>query len=422
LRQKSRNPLSAVPAALAAFHRFARVLTILALFHAAECVGQAAAADSANEIVLGMSTALTGSAQNLGNDMQRGVLAGLERANRDGGVNGRHLRLTTLDDGYEPTRTAPNMQQLIEKDHVLAVVGNVGTPNAILAVPLANERKTLLFASFTGGPVLRNDPPDRYVINYRASYTEETAAMLDALIDVGGLKPEEVAFFTQRDGYGDTGFSLGLAALQSHGLKNWRAVLHVGYERNTLAVEGAVADLMFADNPPRAVVMIGAYAPSAKFIRLCRDSGLNPLFLNVSFVGSNSLAAVLGQTDAHIIVTQVVPYPSDTSIPLVRDYQADLKSMDPSASAGFGDLEGYIAARILTAALQKIQGPPTREGLVDALESLGKFDIGLGETLHLSRSEHQASHRVWATRLKAGQFVPFQWSDVIALSKGELAP
>jgi branched-chain amino acid transport system substrate-binding protein len=89
------------------------------------------------------------------------------RENRVGGVNGRKLRLIALDDGYEPTRTTQNMRQLIEKDNVLAVIGNVGTPTAIVAVPLANEGKTLLFAPFAGGPNLRNNPPDRYVISAR---------------------------------------------------------------------------------------------------------------------------------------------------------------------------------------------------------------------------------------------------------------
>jgi branched-chain amino acid transport system substrate-binding protein len=404
-------------------HRVRSALTILFLFLAlGSREAQAAEADSPAEIVLGMSTALTGNAEDLGKDMQRGVLAGLERANRKGGVNGRKLRLIALDDGYEPARTAPNMRQLIEKDNVLAIIGNVGTPTAIVAVPLVNEQKTLLFAPFSGGPILRNDPPDRYVINFRAGYAEETAAMLDALIDIAGLKPEEIAFFTQRDSYGDAGFTLGMTALQRHGLRDPRKVLHVGYERNTLAVEGAVANLLMAENPPRAVVMIGAYAPCAKFIRLCRNSDLSPLFLNVSFVGSSSLANALGKTDARLIVTQVVPYPSDDSIPIVREYQADLKAIDSSASPGFGDLEGYVAARILTRALEKIQGSPTREAVVDELEGLGKFDIGLGETLHLSRTEHQASHRVWPTILKRGRFMPFQWADITALLKGEAPP
>jgi branched-chain amino acid transport system substrate-binding protein len=270
--------------------------------------------------------------------------------------------------------------------------------------------------------VLKNDPADRCVINFRAGYAEEATAMIDALIDVAGLRPEEIAFFTQRDEYDDVGFGVGLVALQRHGLKDSKTVLHVGYVGNTLAVESAVADLLEAKKPPRAVVMIGAYAPCAKFIRLCRALDLNPLFLNVSFVGGNSFADALGKTDAQIIVTQVVPFPSDESVPIVREYQVDLKAFDPPASAGFCDFEGYIDARILTLALETLKGSPTREAVVDALEGLGQFDIGLGEPLYLSRSEHQASRRVWPTILKGGRFVPFHWSDITALLKEGAPP
>jgi len=395
--------------------RFPSAPTLLFLFLAlGSSVVGAAESNSPSEIVLGMSTVLSGNSGALGQDMQRGVLAGLERANRTGELKNLRLRLIALDDGYEPTRAAINTRQLIETDGVLAMIGNVGTPTAVVTVPLAREEKTLLFAPFAGGPILRNTPPDRYVINFRASYDEETQAIIDALIDTAGLKPEEIAFFTQKD---NSAFSMGMTALERHGLKDPGTIIHVGYERNTLAVEGAVADLLTAESAPRAVMMYGAYAPCAKFIRLCRDSKMNPLFLNVSFVGSSSLIEALGDTDARVIVTQVVPSPSDDGIPVVREYRTDLRALDPSASAGFGDLEGYIAARILTLALEKIQGAPTREAIIDALEGLGEFDIGLGEPLHLSRTEHQASHRVWPTLLTGGRFVPFQWAEIAALAK-----
>ncbi len=312
--------------------RFRNASAVLCLFlalgsHEAWATG----ADAPAEIVLGMSTVLTGSAENLGKDMQRGILAGLDRANRNGGLNGRTLRLIALDDAYLPARTSSNMRQLIEKDHVLAVIGNVGTPTAVVAVPIANEQRTLLFAPFAGEPNLRNEPPDRYVINFRAGYAEETAAIIDALIDLGGLKPEEIAFFTQND---NSGFAMGMTALKRHGLGDPSTVLHVSYLRNTLAVEGAVADLLTAEKPARAVMMYGAYAPCAKIIRLCRDSDLNPLFLNVSFVGSNSLAEALGKTDARIIVTQVVPSPLSDALPIVRECRADLRAEDLSVLTG----------------------------------------------------------------------------------------
>lgn len=375
----------------------------------------AAEARPASEILLGMSTVLSGPAADLGNDMRQGVLAGLERANRAGGVHGRRLRLLALDDGYEPARTAPNMRQLIEKDKVLAVIGNVGTPTAIAAIPIANEQKTLLFAAFTGAGVLRKNPPDRYVINFRASYAEETGAMIDALIAGAGLKIEDIAFFTQRDGYGDAGFSAGIAALKRHGLKDENAVLHVRYERNTLAVEHALASLLYAPREPRAVVMVGAYAPCAKFIRLAHEAEFKAVFLNVSFVGSQSLATELRRVPAHVIVTQVVPHPLDAQVPIVRDYLADLKAFDAMANPGFGALEGYLAVRVLLLALEKLPGEPTREGLIAALEGLGEFDPGLGQKLTLGPTDHQASHGIWPTILQDGAFVPFSWAAIARL-------
>ena len=110
-------------------------------------------------------------------------------ANANGGVHGRQLRLIAADDGYEPARTAETMKQLYEKDQVFGVVGNVGTPTAVVALPYALERKMLFFGAFTGAGLLRSDPPDRYVFNYRASYAEETDAVVHYLVKVRRLKP-----------------------------------------------------------------------------------------------------------------------------------------------------------------------------------------------------------------------------------------
>lgn len=218
-----------------------------------------------DEILLGMSTALTGPARELGQSMRSGVLAGFDRLNREGGFQGRRLRLIALDDRYEPLKAAPNMRQLLEVDKVLVIIGNVGTPTATAAMPIAKEDKTLFYAAFTGAGILRTSLPDRYVINYRASYAQETGAMIDALVLKAGLKPTEIAFFTQRDSFGDAGFSGGVSALKRHGLENERAIAHVRFERNTLAVESALAELLSLDRLPAAVVMVGTYAPCAKF-------------------------------------------------------------------------------------------------------------------------------------------------------------
>ena len=368
--------------------------------------------EKSTDIVLGMSTALRGPAADLGKNMKAGVLAEFKRVNKLGGSQGKTLRLVALDDGYEPSQTAPNMRRLIEQEKVLAVIGNVGTPTAIAAIPIANERKTLFFAPFTGAGVLRKFPPDRYVINYRASYAEETGAMIDALIKLGKLKLNEIAFFTQRDGYGDAGFVGGITALKRHGLKDESSIRHVRYERNTIAVEDSLASLLLSERLPRAVIMVGAYAPCAKFISLAKKSGLDALFLNVSFVGSTPLARELGIQADKVIVTQVVPHPLQSNLPLVQEYRANLKAYNSNMKPTFGSLEGYIAARILVKALNTIKGPSTRESIIDELENFSTFDIGLGESLHLGPKDHQASHRIWPTILKEGTFVPFDWSDI----------
>ncbi|WP_216825463.1 ABC transporter substrate-binding protein [Kiloniella sp. EL199] len=370
---------------------------------------------TSNELVFGMSTALSGPAAELGKNMRLGVQIRLERENEAGGIDGHKIRLIVWDDGYEPERTIPNMRDLINLEEVLAIIGNVGTPTAISAIPIVNEEKTLFFAPYTGAGVLRKNPPDRYVINYRASYAEETSTMVDALIRNGDLKPEEIAFFTQRDSYGDAGYIGGINALKKYGLKSETDIVHSRYERNTLVVESALADILLADPLPKAIIIVGAYAPSAKFMKLARNAGVDALFLNVSFVGSAPLAKELGNNMKRVIVTQVVPYPEDLSVPIVRSYHDDMKLYGGGQEVSFGSLEGYIAMEILIKAMHNIEGQPNRENIIDAIENLGEFEIGIGRKLYYDRESHQASHKVWSTTLRQGKFVPFDWTNIPSL-------
>ncbi|HEY7090757.1 MAG TPA: ABC transporter substrate-binding protein [Tepidisphaeraceae bacterium] len=367
---------------------------------------------SQDEIVLGMSTVLSGPAADLGLNMRAGVEAALNEANRAGGIKGKKLRLIALDDGYEPTKTVPNMHKLVSDENVLAIIGNVGTPTAVAAIPIAMEAHVPFYGAFTGAGVLRKSPPDRYVINYRASYSEETAAMVDALVEKAQLKPDEIAFFTQRDAYGDAGFAGGLAALKRHGLKDEFAVAHVRYERNTVAVEKALSGLLLGSTQPKAVIMVGAYAPCATFIKLARQSEFNPLFLNVSFVGSEPLAKALSSDGEGVIVTQTVPH-FESDLPMARQYRAALRAFDPQLPETFGSMEGYVSTRLLLLALAKQTSPfITRESIVESMESLGKVQIGLGADLELSKTEHQACHDIWPTVIRGGKVIRLRWDEL----------
>jgi branched-chain amino acid transport system substrate-binding protein len=175
--------------------------------------------------------------------MKVGIEAAFNVANAKGGVFGRQLRLVAADDGYEPTRTAAAMAELYEKDQVFGLIGNVGTPTAVVALPYALDRKMLFFGAFTGAGLLRADPPDRYVFNYRASYAEETAAVVNYLVKVKRLSPDQIAVFAQQDAYGDAGFSGVEKAVRSLRGGGDSPIVRLGYQRNTVDVDDAVAQL-----------------------------------------------------------------------------------------------------------------------------------------------------------------------------------
>jgi ABC-type branched-subunit amino acid transport system substrate-binding protein len=358
----------------------------------------------AGDLKIGMSTALSGPAMALGTSMKTGVETYFNKINSAGGVNGNKIKLIAYDDGYEPDKCAPNMRKLIVEDKVLAVIGNVGTPTAMVSVPIANEEKTLLFGAMSGAGVLRKTPVDRYVINYRASYAEETAAMVDGFL-AAGIKPGEIAFFTQNDGYGDAGYSGGVTALKAKGYADAEHLPHGRYTRNTVNVEDAVGIIVNA--MPKAIIMVGAYKPCAAFIKMAKEFLPDTLYANVSFVGSIPLAKELGPTGDGVIVTQVVPH-FDSDLPAVAEYRTDLAGKDPD----FVSLEGYLAAKIFVEGLKNSGASPTNESIIDALENINDLDIGTGVKVSYSKNNHQASHQVWPTIIKNGKHEALDWKSL----------
>jgi branched-chain amino acid transport system substrate-binding protein len=367
-----------------------------------------------SEIRFGISAPFSGAAKELGQNMKLGIDAAFRVANAKGGVHGRQLRLIAADDGYEPARTALTMKRLYEGDQVFGVVGNVGTPTAVVGLPYALERKMLFFGAFTGAGLLRSDPPDRYVFNYRASYAEETEATVQYLVKVRRLKPTQIAVFAQQDAYGDSGFAGVAKAIRSLGGDDSK-ILRLNYQRNTVDVDEAVAQLQAHNSnksrlPIRAVIMVPTYRAAAKFIEKTRDLYPDMIYTSVSFVGSTALAnelMLLGQRFATgVIVTQVVPA-LDGHSSLVLDYKAALAKYFPGEAPDYVSLEGYVAANVLIEALKRNGPQLDTERLVATLENLRDLDIGLGTPVTFGRSEHQGVHKVWGTQLDAtGHYQP----------------
>jgi branched-chain amino acid transport system substrate-binding protein len=153
--------------------------------------------------------------------------------------------------------------------------------------------------------------------------------------------------------------------------------------------------------------MVGAYKPCATFIKLARELRLDATFVNISFVGSDALAKELGPDGAGVVVTQVVPFPGDAKILVVGRYHAALKASDPKAKPGFGSLEGYMVGRLVAAALEKIDGEPTRQALLEAIVKTGSFDLGGGARLFYGANDNQGMDEVFLTVIQPdGSFKP----------------
>jgi ABC-type branched-subunit amino acid transport system substrate-binding protein len=357
-----------------------------------------------NEVRFGISAPFSGAAKELGQNMKLGIDAAFHVANAKGGVHGRQLRLVAADDGYEPSRTVETMKRLYEQDRVFGVVGNVGTPTAVVALPYALEHGMLFYGAFTGANLLRRDPPDRYVFNYRASYAEETDAVVRYLVKVRRLKPEQIAVFAQQDSYGDAGFAGVAKAMRSLPGGDESTILRLNYKRNTVDVDDAVAQLKKSRIPIKAVIMVPAYRAAARFIEKTRDLYPGMIYTSVSFVGSTALAnelMLLGpKYAAGVIVTQVVPAVEGHSS-VVLDYKSALTKYFPGESPDYVSLEGYLAGSVLVEGLRRNGPQLDTERLVDTLENLRDLDLGLGTPVTFGRTEHQALHKVWGTELNA---------------------
>jgi ABC-type branched-subunit amino acid transport system substrate-binding protein len=206
--------------------------------------------------------------------MQAGLKAALEEANAKGGVKGRKIKLLSADDEYEPEKCVDCTASMIENSHVSILAGYVGTPTAKVAVPIVQESKTPLIGIFSGAMLLR-EPVQRYVLNVRASYDDETEELVKYLGDKLGNR--KIAVLYQNDSFGLAGLGGTEKALGRRGLK---LAAKGSFERNTIAVKSGLADILSGN--PDAVIMVGPYKPIAEFVRQAHAAGLKSVLANIA--------------------------------------------------------------------------------------------------------------------------------------------
>jgi branched-chain amino acid transport system substrate-binding protein len=380
------------------FGRWARTLGFTAvLFAGAGTTARAEDGVTKGEVLLGMCNAQTGPASALGIGMKKGATVFFNRINAAGGVNGRKIRLISVDDGYEPKNTIERTKALIEKDRVFALFGYVGTPTSAAVLPMIAEAKIPFWGPFTGAEILRT-PVSRYVFNVRGSYYDEAEMQVKTLVEK--FKVKRVGILYQNDGYGQAVRAGIQKALKKRGME---PVGEATYERNTEDVAAALATLQAAK--PDAVSMVGTYKAMAAFIKKARAGGFSPFFLNVSFVGTAALVDALGGAGDDVLITQVMPSPSDSALPIVTQYRADMKAAGHTA-LDYTDLEGYVAAAVFAEALKRAGPEPTREGFVAAAEAL-RAEVG-GMEISFSPTDHSAMDAIYLTRIANNKVVKFK--------------
>ena len=345
------------------------------------------AALSDTRIVLGQSAPFTGAAVQLGLQFHLGAQAYFDTVNAKGGVNGRTIEIKRLDDGYEPERCAANTRQLIADD-VFALFGYIGTPTSLAALPLATTAKVPFFAPFTGAQALR-EPFNRYAIHVRASYFDETAAIVRQITSTGIKK---IAVFYQDDAYGKTGLDGVTRAMTAVGLE---PVALGTVERNTIEVAQAVKAIMA--QKPEAIVQIGAYKAVATFVRQARRAGFNGNFYNVSFVGTQALMDELGAEARGVSVSQVMPFPYTPATSLSGEYLAAIKDKR-GVEPNYSGMEGFVAAKVFTEAVRRAGRALTREGFINAVQGMQNVNLG-GFPVDFSAGKHTGSKFVELTLL-----------------------
>lgn len=347
------------------------------------------------EILVGQFAAFSGPAARLGEGVNAGINAYFSAVNAQGGINGRTFKLKTRDDGYEPDRAASAVKGLIEQDKVFALIGAVGTPTGLAAVPILTAEKVPLVGMFTGAEGLRV-PFNRYVFHVRASYFDETERIVQHLTTLGIKK---IAVFYQNDAYGKAGLEGVTRALSRRQLK---PAATGTVERNTVDVKASLESILAAQ--PEAVVQISAYRSCAAFIKEARERGYGGQFFNVSFVGSRALADELGEVGQGVVISQVVPFPFTPSSEIVREYQKRMAAAGQK-ELDFSSMEGYLMARVFVEGVRRAGRNLTRENLIAALETMNSVNLG-GFEVSFSPTDHTGSKYTDLTIIgRRGKFV-----------------
>ncbi|MDB5958579.1 ABC transporter substrate-binding protein [Ramlibacter sp.] len=344
------------------------------------------------DIVLGHSGDLSGTSAALTKDYLRGMNAYFDEVNRKGGVHGEKIRLISMDDGFNPEKTAENTKALIDQN-ALALVGYRGTANVQRVIPLVQAAGIAQIGNTSGAKSLR-DPYVPDLFHLRASTTDEIEAAVNHAWTIGITR---IAVAYQDDAFGKEGLEALDASLKKRGSA---PVALAPVPRGTVDVSQAIETVSAA--APQAVLYIGQSKPAAALIKGVQAKGVHPQFFVLSV--ASGLHSDLGADASGVIVSQVVPYPfTELGNPVVREYQKTIGALDDKKFS-YNSMEGYLNAKLVVTALQKTSTPLTRAKLIATLQGLNNEDLG-GFAISYGKQSNLGSRFVALTMIrKDGSF------------------
>lgn len=345
-----------------------------------------------NPITLGASLPLNGINKELGQEVLEGANAYFQETNAAGGIEGVPLKFIHYDDKYEPQNTLKNTQKLINKDQVFALFGFVGTPTTKKILPIIEDIPFI--APYTGASFLR-DGTYPNIVNFRSSYDEEIENIIAYLHDTKSIS--RFAIFYQNDDYGISGYNATIKALDQRHLT---LVAEGTYKRNTLSIRHALHEIEVAS--PEAIILVGAYKPSARFIKKWRKLYPNKtLFAPISFVNANALIEELDGAGENIYFSLTVPSYDNKSLEVAHEYRKILHHYYPNAKPSYASFESFLAAKAVVQALKTIPGKITQKKFLARLKKLKPNAIG---QIPIAYKHTQLLNRVYLSIFREGKF------------------
>ena len=347
------------------------------IFNAAALGALASASHSVfaqgKEIVIGQVASLTGAnGADLGQGLQLGIRAHVDAANAKGGINGKKIRLVSLDDQYLPERTVQLTKELIDTHKPVALLGYRGTANtlALIKSKVLEDTGVPLIGTLSGAAEIQGAP---MIFHVRTSYPQEISQLVLQLSRLGMTR---LGLFYVDDAFGKSGREAVLNAAKS---SNSSVVVEAAYDKAPDKVEAtiqaAVDKLVSAQ--PQAIVMVAVGDPVYTFVKQAKARSSSLRLFSISVVNPSAVVEKVGLDAAKGMgFSQVFPFPYSDATPLSREYRAALKKTDAQALPNYFSLEGYVYAKVLLNAIRKAGNNPTPASVRAALDGYQPTDLG----------------------------------------------